>query len=286
MTLFALTHSSQNNIFRFPLSGPLQIQLQTEFNRQENDFLSNIDEEVPFNGYYTPNEGEIIIIDNFRDSFSLKDAIDSPLSVPLYDNKSTDLASIKALFWGSSIEKGRILIQKFSQNSIISVDRVAFFFSGNTFTKIDSEGVSIEKKLCAVIEDDGSIKFSSFHFLRQIFDMSDYFKDATDTDVSSFANSAALNISDKKKFSESANQFIRKKISSILQSGLLDKIDTSHLQKTSSKFGVDVKICSAGKIIIPEDKGELRKLLKLLDEDYFESCLMNSPYLSSSKRPI
>lgn len=116
--------------------------------------------------------------------------------------------------------------------------------------------------------------------------MSEYFKDATDADVSSFANSAALNISDKKKFSESANQFIRKKISSILQSGLLDKIDTSNIKKISSKFGVDVKICSAGKIIIPEDKGELRKLLKVLNEDYFESCLINSPYISSSKRPI
>lgn len=72
MTLFALTHSSQNNIFRFPLSGPLQSQLQTQFNRQENDFLSNIDEEIAFNGYYIPNEVEIIIIDDFKDPFNLK----------------------------------------------------------------------------------------------------------------------------------------------------------------------------------------------------------------------
>ena len=38
------------------------------------------------------------------------------------------------------------------------------------------------------------------------------------------------------------------------------------------------------RIVLPADKVELRKLLKFLDEDYYESPLSKTRFVSSSKR--
>ena len=39
-----------------------------------------------------------------------------------------------------------------------------------------------------------------------------------------------------------------------------------------------------GKIVLPESPSELRKLLRFLDEDYYESPLTQTQYVSNSKR--
>ncbi len=286
MNLFALTHSSKDNIFRFPLSQPLQTQLRAEFDKQEAVFFQNIEEEVSFNGYYHPESDEILVIDNFSDPYNLAAAIADPMSVPRYDAKNTDLSNIKAIFCGSDKHPGRILIQRFQQSNVISVNKFAIFFSGDSFVKFSDDGISIDQKICSVIEADGVLKFPSFHFVRQIFEMTSYFNEATDDDILEFSKCSALSISDSKKFMGNANQFIRKKIISILKSNLLDNIDCNSLKIQAQRFKVSIDLSSDGKIVIPENKKDLRNLLKFLDEDFFESTIKKTPYVSSSKRAV
>lgn len=286
MNLFAITHASSDNILRLPLSADLQKNLETEFNRQEADFFDQIEDLLPFSGAWKAEPYEGFIIDQFSALYDLPKAIQQPMSFPLYDKKIHDLSEIKAIFCGSSTKKDRILIQKFNKRNVIETKKYMFFFSGDTFVKSNDDAITIDDNICAAIEPDSSLVFRSYHSVRQVFDMSEYFLEATNDQMSEFANVQAFSIANPAKFIGIDNQFIRKKISEILKSGHLNDLNINNLCKDAIKYNVEINIDNNGKIVIPEENAKLRTLLKFLNEDFFESIIKKNLYLTNSKRPI
>ncbi|MDP3822658.1 MAG: hypothetical protein Q8R33_14395, partial [Burkholderiales bacterium] len=70
----------------------------------------------------------------------------------------------------------------------------------------------------------------------------------------------------------------------ILQSGVLDKHPVAHIVATAKPFKVDIQTTPEGKIVLPVGASDLRRLLRFLDEDYYESPLTQTQYVSNSKR--
>jgi hypothetical protein len=93
-----------------------------------------------------------------------------------------------------------------------------------------------------------------------------------------------LATTDASAFEAAASSTVRRKIALIFQSGVLDKHTVEHIVAAAKPFKVDVKINVEGKILLPENAAELRRLLRFLDEDYYESPLTRTQYLSNSKR--
>ncbi|GAN61586.1 hypothetical protein ACI01nite_25210 [Acetobacter cibinongensis] len=286
MNLFAITHASSDNILRLPLSADLQTNLETEFNRQEADFFNRIEELLPFCGAWKAEADEAFTIDQFSTLYDLPKAIKQPMSFPLYDKNLHNLSEIKAIFCGSSTKNNRILIQKFNKKNVIETKKYMFFFSGDTFVKSNDDAITIDDNICAAIEPDSSLVFRSYHSVRQVFDMSEYFVEATNDQMAEFANIQAFSIADQAKFLAIDNQFIRKKITEILKSGHLGTLNVQNICADAKKYKVEINIDDKGKILIPEDKQKLRVLLKFLNEDFFESIIKKDLYLSNSKRPI
>lgn len=291
MNLFAITHALSDNILRLPLSADLQKNLETEFNRQEADFFNQIEEILPFCGAWKAENDEAFIIDQFSTPYDLYKAIKQPMSIPLYNKDLHNLTEIKAIFCGSSKQENRILIQKFNKRNVIETKKYMFFFSGDTFVKSNDDAITIDDSICAALEStdiktDFSLLFRSYHSIRQVFDMSEYFVEATNEQMLEFSNVAAFSIANPAKFLAIDNQFIRKKITEILKSGHLENLNVQKLCTDAKKYKVEINIDKDGKIIIPDDRKELRVLLKFLNEDFFESIIKKDLYLSNSKRPI
>ena len=192
LNLFALTNIPGMRVLRMPLTVDVQASVSELFRAQKYEFLQGIEEEIKFDGMYRPEESEILYINNFDDVDGIKSAILRPHGCQEFVLKSGALESIKAIFSGY-IKNGtiRVLVQGFDRRRIINASGFSLIQAENAFTKFEGGGLTLDNKLTAIIEDD-VLKFSSYHFLRQIFDMSAYSKDATDQDLKVFIQNPAL----------------------------------------------------------------------------------------------
>ncbi|UEM11998.1 hypothetical protein J4G43_047430 [Bradyrhizobium barranii subsp. barranii] len=87
---------------------------------------------------------------------------------------------IKALFMGKTHEGRRIaLVQNFDKRRILSNKGFAIFHSADVFRKVEGVGLTIGASLSAILEDN-RLSFFSFHSARQTFDLTQYFREATD----------------------------------------------------------------------------------------------------------
>lgn len=284
MNLFALTSVAGARIIRFPLTQDLQAEVQAVFAAQLATFLQGIDTVVPFDGRYRPEEGELLSIANFADIDGLADVAANPLRVEQYDPAAHSLESVKALFTAHE-ENGvsRILIQLFETRRLIAAKGLAFFYSGNTFQKMSDAGLTMDTKLLAILEN-GMLKFQSFHYLRRVFELSEYFNEATADEITAFASHEKLEVANLAEFVAGASTPVRKKIALIRQSGILEKFTTEQIVAAAQNFNVVINTSHDGKITLPTNSTELRRLLRFLDEDYYKSPLSQTHYISNSKR--
>lgn len=82
LNLFALTEDPANRIVRFSLSKDVQDELTFFLRDQETKFNNTAQDEIPFDGKYKPDIGEILVINNFDDIDGLAAAVKNPLTIP------------------------------------------------------------------------------------------------------------------------------------------------------------------------------------------------------------
>ena len=284
MNLFALTSVPGARIVRFPLTADLQAEVEAVFNEQLQAFETGIVDTIVFDGRYIPDEGELLLIADFADVDGLQEAVANPLNIEAFDPAQHSLDAVKALFT-SKTDNGstRVLVQCFERRRLIANKGLAMFFSNDTFRKMSDAGLTLDTRLLAVLEGT-SLKFQSFHFLRRVFDVSEHYNEATNDEVNAFASHAKMSVEDLPGFLASAGQLVRKKIALISQSGILDNFTTEQIVASAQSFSVAITTSPDGRIILPTNKTELRRLLRFLDEDYYESALSQTRYVSNSKR--
>ncbi|MPV59975.1 hypothetical protein CFB46_04105 [Burkholderia sp. HI2761] len=206
------------------------------------------------------------------------------MRVELFNSHQHSLENVKALFFSHRRnERLAALIQNFKRRRLISKKTLSMLFSGDTFQRIQEDGLTLDTHLLAVLEIV-AITFKSFHFLRRVFDLSQHYREATNEEVEAFIAHENIAVEDAAAFVAKAGPLIRKKISFISQSGILDAHTGRQIANAAQQFNLQVRIDEDDRIILPTDKAELRKLLKFLDEDYYESALYKSHFVSNSKR--
>jgi hypothetical protein len=290
LSLFALTNDAARRILRLPLSRDVQNEVTETFKRQEDDFNTLAQEEVPFDGKYKPDDGESLVIQNYDDIDGLRRAIDNPLSIPEIMPDPTEFATIKAIFSGYRDTKGTVvaLIQSFDRRKIISTSGLSIFHSSNVYKKVDGIGITLDTRLAATLVDS-TLRFFSFHAVRQIFDLSEYYIEATDADIREFATISSIRIDDLPAFIALSDSWVRRKVALIKQSQILEIVAIDAIKQAAATFNIQVATALDGDvetIVLPRNKFELKKILRFLDEDYYQSPLLNRNYLSNSKRLV
>ncbi|CAN7496750.1 DUF4868 domain-containing protein [Trinickia sp. LjRoot230] len=284
MNLFALSRGRDVQILHLPLTAELQQEIAAAFADQLRAFEAGIEVTLEFNGEYVPEEDEALEIRDFRDVDGIMDAIERPMQVRWFDPDRHALEDVKALFFGHQHEgRHAALIQRFEKRRLISRKTLSILFSGDTFQRIRDDGVTLDNQLLAILEN-GTLKFKSFHFLRRVFDLSEHYREATNAEIEAFAMHDKIAVGNVQDFVASAGPLIRKKIAFIAHSGILEAHTSGQIAQAAQQFGVRIDIDDEDRIVLPTDKPALRKLLKFLDEDYYESPLSKTRFVSSSKR--
>ena len=146
--------------------------------------------------------------------------------------------------------------------------------------------MTLDTKLAATLHGK-VLRFFSFHIVRQIFDLSEYYIEATDADLEAFASMETVLAVDKAHFKEVADTWIRRKVSLITQSQILQKVPLDDIKKAAAMFGISLStsfVNGVEVIALPPDKSEIKKVMRFLDEDYYQSILLRQNYISNSRR--
>lgn len=286
LNLFALVKDPAARVQRFVLDAAVQAELTTYLEAQEASFNSAAIA-IPFDGKYKPDAGEVLVIDNFDDIDGLAAAITNPMGVPEVNPSLEFFGRVCALFSGRVEANGSatVLLQNFDRRRVLSTNGLSIFHSANVFKRIEGVGLTIDWKLAAIL--NGTVlKFNSFHNARQIFDLSDHYIEATDADIKTFVATGAIHV-DEVALVDLADTWIRRKIALVQQSQILTKVPMVEIQAAAAGFGIAIKFISVNggdQLVLPETKAELKTLLRFLDEDYYESPLSKTHFITNSKR--
>ncbi len=269
---------------RVRLDQAVQQQIEDIFNQQEAEFRDGITSEVAFDGSWTPDEDEFLTINAPQEAAIFMDTLNAnPVSIPDIDTANFEAEGIKGIFTGVAANGAtKVLVQRFSPQQILS-RRFSLWQNGNAFRRLSDPAFSLDTGLTCVIED-GKVKFRSFHKLRAVISLLDVYRAATDQEVQDFAAHAHFEVADTAAFSATADQTIRKLVHAISRGGVLNNHTVAQIETACNAVGMVVAI-NNGKLIMPTDRAEIKKLLRFLDDGLYEAPLSGVRYVTNSKKP-
>lgn len=277
-----------DELYRLEVDADTQREVCSSFDSALNDLISE-KTKISFDGSYKPHNDEFLAIENFQLSDTIKDAIRDPLGVPAYQKENGEFYDIKAIFVGKRIEtddteRFKVAFQRFRKEQYISTSWVNLFFTNETFRREKDFGISISDSVdCYYTE--GELQFSSFYFARQIFDLSEYYRSATDQEVQAFTTSDKLSLEDTEAFKTVANTWIRRKIAMINDSDVLINYKASEIKNLAKDAGITI-VVENEKVVIPNDKEQIKVILGFLDEEAYKGPFSQNTFLANSKRKI
>ena len=233
-------------------------------------------EEVEFDGNYKVDEDEIMyVIMNLPDSFA--EIANNPIGIPILDLENEP---VKALFW---FERNVYYFQNFDNRKMLR-HRNVIFYNNQTFDKLTQDAFVVDNAVNAAYKR-GKFLFLSYPNANKMFSLADFYKEATNEELTDFSEHDNVSISDPDWFLES-NTVIRKQVTLLQKSKLLDGADTRKIKKSAKKFNVIVELDEDEKIVFPKDKKACKEILFFLNENYYEGIISKKHYRTNSKKVV
>ena len=268
---------------RVRLDKGVQRDVEAIFKDQEVDFRQGVTDEVSFDGDWKPEPNEFLTIDIPQEAQIFVDAISSnTVSVPSINTKNFAQEGIRALFTGSSNNGStKVLIQQFSSRQMLS-NKFALVSKGDAFQRLSDQAFTLDTSLTCILEE-GKLKFKSFHKMRSIIDLSDFYREATETEVKSFAKHPTFKVADVERFLSQSDQTIRKLIHSVTRMETLDNYSAKAIKEAAKDVKIDIAM-KKRRIVMPESRAEVKILLHFLNDGLYEAPLSKQRYVTNSKK--
>ena len=290
--------NSKKKVYKLKLEAEVKERFVQLFNDGVSKILYDNNGEtlipVPFETNYGVSAGEEhFIINTFDLPQEIRDAIDSPDTLVTYmpknqEGKTEDGFDIRAILIAGKNDNGYYVAgQKFSQRQItIKKSGFNIFLSGDTFVEDKRKfTIAIGEQVDCYFDNSGLI-FEKYFDANGVFDLSDYYRSASQSEIDTFAVYDTLNISDLEVFGRSMNSIqMRKKVAKILDLGTLS--DVNKIRENARKVDVSINFTADGnKIDLPTDKKELKEIMAFLAEELYPGLFTNNTYLTNSTRQI
>ncbi|NTW84407.1 MAG: DUF4868 domain-containing protein [Chlorobiaceae bacterium] len=251
-------------------------------------FSQGIENVVEFDPGYKLNDDECFEIHDFTIHQDLIGYCRQPLSASRVTASDFEHLPINGIV-GYDFSEGqqKLYFQNFDSRRVLIPGRRFAVFSvpdTSTFRQLNSPVLLLDANITATW-NNGVLRFKSFHLAKQLFDLSAYFTEATDEQISQFVSHASLQCANTERFIRVCNTWSRTKIALILRGGILDHATGDIIRDAAAAVQYEIPM-DGDRIILPEEKGELRALLQFLDEDVYLGPISQRKLLSSSKRPL
>jgi hypothetical protein len=185
----------------------------------ENVFISNglklINEdtqEISFNGDYVVREEEVFFVE-LQLPGNLVEARCNPIGFSTLD---LIVDEVKTIFW---VKENIYYFQNFDNRKLLKNKNV-IFYDRNSYNKLTENALIIDNSVNAIYKD-GKFYFKSYSNANKIFSLLDFFREASNEEIDEFVNSDKL-LADVIWLKANANSFLRKQITLIQKSGILE----------------------------------------------------------------
>jgi len=279
MNILAIVDDANSPIRRIPLTDSIQNEVSEFFLGQKENFCVD-KEKVDFTGSYNVDIGEVFRISNYSIEDELTNSLQNPLSYDILNLREESLR-IMALLAGEWNDEKYICFQVFDSRKVLDKG-FTLIHSQNTYTKLQDPGIILQDKLTAVFEED-ELLFYSYYNTRRFLDLSNYYKEATDSDLDAFVDNDLFEVENKDLFKYNSDSIIRKKIALLQKNNVLGNLGIDDIRRTAQEYGVSINIENS-KIVIPDNRKELKKFIRFLDEDYFTAPLTKRKCITNSKQ--
>lgn len=272
-----------STIKRVKVTAEVQNQLEGVFIQQEQTFFENVTEEVPFDGGWNPEQNELLFADMTAEATAVLTAAQGNIvAMPEVNAPAFAEEGIKALAVLVQNPAGpRLLLQEFSARQILE-KRFNLVLSGDTFNRLTQPAFSIGATLAGVIQNN-RIKFKRYSRIKQIFDLSDLYQEATEAELTSFCALDTLHIADATAFKTMADQKMKKLVHAIAGRSTLTQHTPQQIAEAAASEGLQIDIVN-NKIAMPTVKASAKALLHFLDHGLYRVSLTGQTYITNSKR--
>lgn len=235
--------------------------------------------EVEFKGIYKPDKDEVFYV-----NMALPDEFANiPNNTNVYNDVLIPDDEIKTI---GLYHDNTYYFQSFMNRYILKTTNIPLVWDNNTYKKFDDEkAFTIEETVNAIYHGD-KFYFRSYASARQIFDLSAFYTEATNTDIDNVFSNEVFTGTDCEWMKQNCDSIMRKQIKSIDDSGILAKlkVTTKKFQSWAKKAGIQDNVYNTGHLVFPKSKKECKVILAFLNDDIFEGHFTKSIYLSNSKR--
>ena len=289
-SVLVICTDSNSTVMRIELDADTQKLICCTFSKAVQSLTSN-KETIEFDGRYKPEQDEILQISNFRLADQIKDAVRNPIGVNAYEKIKGEYPPIKAVFVGEIVDEGNtekysVAFQRFRKEQYISTtNHINLFWSNNTFRHEKSYGISISDAIDCFYAPDEKLQFMSFYYARQIFDLRELYRSATTQEVNSFTSNESLSFENADSFEVMSDSSIRRKIAAINDSEVLKKYQAMEIKRLAQESGISITVIN-DKIVIPNDKEQIKLILGFLDEEAYKGPFSKVTFLANSKRKV
>ncbi len=179
----------------------------------------------------------------------------------------------------------RSCFQVFDRRQALTRDRITILSLGNGLSRLQESGFVLSNDVAAVLDSE-ALYFHSFHVVSRLFNLGEHFHEATKAEVEAFVGHDMFEVADAAGLQVACESTrVRKQIALVLQSEVLRDVPISRIQSEARRMGHDFIKISKGRIRLPSDRVELKKVLDFLMENYYEGCLTTRSFVTNSKRP-
>lgn len=291
LNFFVLLNKDLNNpiIKKLKLDQNAQENLTTSFSKGKQDILDTEIERVEFTGSYKTEQGEINYIENYNIPENIIKAVKNPTSIDHLEINNENILKIKGIFAGEINDSNQIIaFVNFNKGNYITEKGFNFFNDGETFKMISGLGINIPAGL-DLLYIDNKLFFWKYWTARQVLDLTEYYREATDEELEEFINIPVLTVDETDKFKANGDSWVRRKVSLLIDSKVFDEGEPSIIAEKAAQYDVDVTVTAENEreqIKLPDEKKDLKEVLRFLDEDYYSGPITETRYLSNSKKKV
>ncbi|MBC2776498.1 Kiwa anti-phage protein KwaB-like domain-containing protein [Parasphingopyxis marina] len=266
------------------VDGAVQQSLNDLFPIYEEQFLEGIEETVGFDGGYNPDQHQIVDMPMIEEMGDVVQQIaQGAIGRDPFRPNETPIEDIRALVWcPEEVANERYLVQNFTRAQALT-RKAPLFFNGETFSKLEEPSLLIAPKIDAIMQR-GHVQFKKFNVLKQVFNLFEIYREATDADIIAFADNHPVDLGNLEDFCENANQTARKLIFSISRAGVIAERPAQDVQELAAQMELEIQV-ERGRIVLPEGR-DLITVLKFLDNGIYRSPITNDRWMANSRRRL
>ena len=159
------------------------------------------------------------------------------------------------------------------------------YYKDGTFVPENNFCISLSNDVDCVYYNE-KLVFAKYYDANGIFDLKDFYRIATDAEVSRFESIDTILIDESVEFDKKLLSIQkRKKIAKVLDLDTLDDIEK--IKQGANDMDYEIKLTDDNKrIIFPSDNKEFDNLLAFLSEEMYPGVITGNKYLCNSTRKL